>query len=101
MNSEPGSLRFKAYGVLAVSAFVLLLVFRFLEAVIPELIFALPQNAFSTTLSFLVWYVFIVKYMPRCPNCGFGVLSLFELGSLPLVLIPWFARKCFRCHLTR
>jgi len=91
------TLRTRAYTVLY-GGLIGLVVFAFvLGHVLPPEIMGMPKEPVTGFIVLASWFVFLTKAIPRCSRCGMGVLSLVEVGRVPVIVKSWVGSHCSRC----
>ncbi len=45
----------------------------------------------------LLFFVLLRFISPRCPNCGLGIYSIFEIKKFPILIKQWSGKNCEGC----
>ena len=45
----------------------------------------------------IIFMLLIKKLTPRCPYCGMGRFSVFEIKGFPIIVKSWRGKSCLRC----
>jgi len=95
--SGGSTLRTRAYTVLYGGLIGLVLFAFVLGHMLPPQIMGMPKLPVMGVIVLVSWFVFLTKAMPRCSRCGMGVLSLVEVGRVPVIVKSWVGSHCSRC----
>ena len=97
MTTSESNQRPKAYGVLYGSFFAILPAHFVLMAVLPEKIAGFRSFDLVSIAAVFAWLILLVRFVPRCPNCGLGYFSVIEAKRFPVIFMGWVSRHCFGC----
>ena len=68
-----------------------------LMGVLPEEVAGFRSFDLVSIVVFFAQYIFLVRFVPRCPNCGLGYFSVVEVKRFPIIYRGWVSRHCFGC----
>ena len=97
MTTPGPTQRHKAYVVLYGSLVVIFIIGAVLMAVLPHEIAGLPSAFVVFILSASAWFTVLVRFVPRCPNCGLGYFSMLEIKRFPVIAKSWVGSHCYGC----
>jgi hypothetical protein len=73
------------------------LLFFILILALPQSIFGISSFIVTACIAGIFWIVYITKYIPRCPKCGYGYFSILEIKRVPVIVASRFSNKCYGC----
>ena len=89
--------RHKAYAVLYGSLVAIFIIGAVLIAVLPQKIAGFPSGYLIFILAAFAWFTVLMRFIPRCPNCGLGYFSMVEIGRFPVLVKSWVGTHCYGC----
>jgi hypothetical protein len=97
MTLTESNQRQKAYAVLYGSLFAIFIIGAVLIALLPRDIAGFPSGYLVFILAVFAWFTVLMRYVPRCPNCGLGYFSMVEVGRFPVIAKSWVGSHCYGC----
>lgn len=89
--------RQKAYEVLYGSLIVIFLIGAVVIVVLPQEIAGFTSGYFVFILAAFAWFTVLMRFVPRCPNCGLGYFSMVEFRRFPVIAKSWVGSHCYGC----
>jgi hypothetical protein len=68
-----------------------------LNDVLPSDLFGMPRFIVVGASIIVLWYLILIKLIPKCPKCSMGMCSLIEFGYFPVIVKFWVSMKCTGC----
>lgn len=68
-----------------------------LIAVLPQQILGFPSGYLVFIGVAFAWFTVLVRFLPRCPNCGLGYFSMLEVKRFPVIAKSWVGSHCYGC----
>ena len=79
------------------SLIALFLVGLVLIAVLPEQILGFPSG-YSVFIALASgWFLVMMRFIPRCPNCDLGYFSVLEIKRFPVIAKSSVSHHCYGC----
>jgi hypothetical protein len=91
------TIKSRAYSLMYGSLLALFVFASMLNFVLPPIFLGIPKFVFIAIVVGIIWLVVLAKFLPRCPQCGLGVFSYFEIAKIPVIVRSWVGSNCSRC----
>lgn len=94
---EARSIQARAYTAMFAGLLGFFALGSLLTFILPPVCFGLSRFVLLCVIVGVAWFLFLRKFIPRCPNCGLGVLSYIEIAKIPVFMRSWVGSHCSRC----